>query len=222
MLKVFKGVMIGAPASGKGTISSRIVKYFDVQHVSSGDVLRNHMLKNTEYGVKIKEYVNNGKVGLSELVPSSAEVPSKMQNVDGKNSTLHRFPRTRAQAEELSGKESITVALNLVVPFEIIIERVKGRWIHEPSGRIYNLEYSPPKVPGKDDVTGEDLIQRPDDQPEAVRKRLELYSANIEPVLEYYRKEGVLKEFAGNTSNEIWPKVYDYLQSYMKAKAALN
>ncbi|PSN47879.1 GTP:AMP phosphotransferase AK3 [Blattella germanica] len=177
MLKAFKGVIIGAPASGKGTISSRIVKSFDVKHISSGDVLRHHMFNNTG------------------------------------------FPRTKMQAEALTTKVRLDAALNLVVPFDIIIDRVKGRWIHEPSGRIYNTEYSPPKIPGKDDITGDDLIQRPDDQPEAVKKRLEIYSSSIEPVLAFYREQGILKEFTGRSSNEIWPHVYDFLLKYMKPKS---
>ncbi|PNF18126.1 GTP:AMP phosphotransferase AK3, mitochondrial [Cryptotermes secundus] len=220
MIKAFKAVIIGAPASGKGTISSRIIKYFEVKHVSSGDILRSHMSRNTDFGLKVKQYVNKGHLVPDELMISL--IKSELGLLKNNNWLLDGFPRTREQAEELYTKEPIDVALNLIVPFEIIIERVKGRWIHEPSGRIYNTEYSPPKITGKDDVTGEELIQRPDDQPEAVRKRLEVYSDSINPVLDFYRKKGILQDFKGNTSDEIWPLVYNFLKKYMVPKAELH
>lgn len=220
MIKAFRSVIIGAPASGKGTISSRIVKYFNAKHVSSGDILRNHMSMNTDFGVKVKQFVNKGHLVPDKLMISL--ITSELRLLENNNWLLDGFPRTKEQAEELFANEPIDAALNLIVPIDIIIERVKGRWIHERSGRIYNIEYSPPKVMGKDDVTGEDLIQRPDDQPEAVRKRLQVYSDSINPVLEFYRKEGILKDFRGNTSNEIWPHVYNFLKNYMLPKAEFH
>ncbi|KDR21790.1 GTP:AMP phosphotransferase AK3, mitochondrial [Zootermopsis nevadensis] len=220
MIKFFKAVIIGAPASGKGTISSRIINYFDVKHVSSGDILRSNMSMNTDLGLKVKQYVNKGHLVPDELMISL--ISNELGLLKNNNWILDGFPRTKEQAEELFTKEPIYVALNLIVPFEIIVERVKGRWIHERSGRVYNTEYSPPKVTGKDDVTGEDLIQRPDDQPEAVMKRLEIYSESINPILDFYRKKGILKDFRGKTSNEIWPLVYNFLKNYMTPKAEFN
>ncbi|XP_069693799.1 GTP:AMP phosphotransferase AK3, mitochondrial [Periplaneta americana] len=216
-MNIFKALIIGAPASGKGTISSRIVKYFDVKHISSGDILRNHMLNNTDLGLKAKQFVNNGHLVPDDIMLSL--ITSELKALGNSNWILDGFPRTKKQAEILQTLEPVQVALNLIVPFEVIIERVKGRWIHEPSGRIYNVEFNPPKVMGKDDVTGEDLIQRPDDQPEAVSKRLHVYSENISPVLEFYRQKGILKDFKGNTSNEIWPHVYRFLTNYMQSKS---
>lgn len=89
--------------------------------------------------------------------------------------------------------------------------RIAGRWTHIASGRVYNTEFNPPKVPGIDDVTGEKLIQRDDDKPEAVRQRLQTYEANIKPILEFYDGHGILKLFKGRFTNEIWPKVHGYV-----------
>nr|AEE61758.1 unknown [Dendroctonus ponderosae] len=127
---------------------------------------------------------------------------------------LDGFPRTVAQAKALWEIYRLDVALNLVVPFPVIIDRVKGRWVHLPSGRVYNEGFNSPKVPGKDDVTGEPLIQREDDKPEVVQKRLEQYDQLTRPVIEFYRDKGILQEFSGNTSDEIWPKVLDSLATF--------
>ena len=99
------------------------------------------------------------------------------------------------------------------MPFENIIERLQHRWIHPQSGRVYNLQFNPPLVPGKDDDTGEDLEQREDDKPESVKKRLEVFQASTEPMLEYYRQQGVLREFPGTDSSDIWIQVKNYITS---------
>lgn len=120
------------------------------------------------------------------------------------------------QADALWKVQPVDVVVNLVVPFEVIIDRVKNRWVHLPSGRVYNIGFNTPKVEGKDDETGEDLVQRPDDKPEAVRKRLEIYESVTRPVIEFYKAKGILKEFEGRTSDEIWPKVTAYLDPIFK------
>ncbi|OPL20315.1 gtp:amp mitochondrial-like phosphotransferase, partial [Mytilus galloprovincialis] len=144
------------------------------------------------------------------LVPDNVMVDlilNELQNMKSHSWLLDGFPRTVTQAGALLKKEPIDLVVNLNVPFEVIIDRIKGRWTHAPSGRIYHTEFNPPKVQGKDDVTGEDLIQRDDDKPETVRKRLETYQNNTQPVLQYFRDHGLLEEFAGRYSNEIWPKI---------------
>ena len=125
---------------------------------------------------------------------------------------LDGFPRTRSQAEALQESAPADVVVNLDVPFETIIDRIKDRWIHPGSGRVYNLIFNPPKVSGKDDITGEDLIQRDDDKPESVRNRLEVFKANTEPVLAYYRAKGILRDFHGTESKKIWPHVEAFLK----------
>lgn len=210
-MKLLKALILGAPASGKGTISSRIVKKYNIEHVSSGDKLRDHIEKQTDLGKEVKKFLNEGK-----LVPDDVMIKfmiTELNKVGDKPWLLDGFPRTVGQSNALWKVQPVDVVLNLVVPFEVIIDRVKNRWVHLPSGRVYNIGFNTPKVEGKDDVTGEPLVQRPDDKPEAVRKRLEIYESVTRPVIEFYKEKGILKEFEGRTSDEIWPKVTAYLDS---------
>lgn len=208
---------MGAPASGKGTISSRIVKYFEVKHLSSGDLLRAHILNNTALGVRVQGFINEGRLVPDDVMMNL--INEELKKLPDDNSwLLDGFPRTKHQAELLLENHSITCVLNLVVPFEVIVNRVKGRWIHPASGRVYNTEYAPPKVAGIDDITGEPLEQRADDNPETVKKRLEIYASTIEPLLDLYQKAGLLQNFYGKTSDEIWTQVYSYMSGFIKPK----
>ncbi|CAI5796555.1 AMP phosphotransferase AK3, mitochondrial [Podarcis lilfordi] len=123
------------------------------------------------------------------------------------------FPRTVPQAEALDKVCPIDTVIDLDVPFETIQQRLTARWIHPASGRVYNLEFNPPKVPGCDDITGEPLVQRDDDKPETVMKRLKSYETETKPVLEYYRRKGVLESFSGTETNKIWPHIHRFLQT---------
>ncbi|XP_063313284.1 GTP:AMP phosphotransferase AK3, mitochondrial isoform X2 [Pelobates fuscus] len=123
------------------------------------------------------------------------------------------FPRTVPQAKALDDAHQINSVIDLNVPFETIRQRLTARWIHPGSGRVYNTEFNPPKVLGIDDITGEPLIQREDDQPETVTKRLKGYEALTRPVLEYYRNKGVLETFSGTETNKIWPHVHTFLRT---------
>ena len=120
--------------------------------------------------------------------------------------------RTQAQAKALQEETPVNVVINLDVPFETIVDRIKDRWIHPASGRVYNLVFNPPKVAGKDDETGEDLVQREDDKAESVRNRLEVFKASTSPVLDFYREKGILADFKGTESKKIWPNVEKYLK----------
>jgi len=203
-------IIIGAPGSGKGTISSWIVRDFKLAHVSSGDLLRAQMREGTSLGLAAKSYIDKG-----DLVPDQVIVgliAAELQKLGETPWLLDGFPRTRSQAEALQNSAPADVVVNLDVPFETIIDRIKDRWIHPGSGRVYNLIFNPPKVPGKDDVTGEELIQRDDDKPESVRNRLEVFKANTEPVLAYYRAMGILRDFHGTESKKIWPHVEAFLK----------
>uniref|UniRef100_A0A8C6EK51 Adenylate kinase active site lid domain-containing protein n=1 Tax=Microcebus murinus TaxID=30608 RepID=A0A8C6EK51_MICMU len=162
---------MGAPGSGKGTVSSRITQHLELKHLSSGDLLH----------------------GYSWLL-------------DG-------FPRTLPQAEALDKVHQIGTVINLNVPFEVIKQRLTARWIHPASGRVYNVEFNPPKTVGIGDVTAEPLVQREEDPSETVIKRLKAYEAQTKPVLEYYQKKGVLETFSGTETNKIWPHVYAFLQT---------
>ncbi|KAI0231314.1 GTP:AMP phosphotransferase AK3, mitochondrial [Lamellibrachia satsuma] len=204
---------MGPPGCGKGTISERIVRDFAMIHVASGDILRNHILKETVLGMEAEPYVDGG-----QLVPDNIMLDliiGELAKLNNKSWLLDGFPRTLKQAEAVQTIETKEVVIDLNVPFEVIIERIKGRWVHIPSGRIYHTEFSPPKVPGKDDMTGEPLVQRHDDKPETVEKRLEAYRKMTEPVLNFYKQEGILTEFTGKYSNEIWPLVHKFLSTKM-------
>merc|ERR1712079_191623 len=206
-------LIIGAPGSGKGTISNWIVRDFGLLHVSSGDMLRAQMRDGTELGLAAKSYIEKG-----DLVPDTVMVgliSSELKKLGEKAWQLDGFPRTVAQAEAPQQETPVNVVVNLCVPFETIIERVKDRWIHPASGRVYNLVFNPPKVEGKDDETGEPLVQRDEDKPESVRNRLEVFRNNTEPVLEFYRKMGICQDFHGTESKKIWPHVDTYLKSIL-------
>ncbi|GBM00427.1 GTP:AMP phosphotransferase AK3, mitochondrial [Araneus ventricosus] len=176
---------MGPPGSGKGTISSRIVKNFNVSYVASGDILRNHIAQATSKGREAKKYIESGQLVPDELVTSL--ILEQLESLTNCNWLLDGYPRTVKQAEDLSAKHDITLALNLAVPDE-----------------------------GIDDVTGEKLVQREDDKPDIVLARLLNYRKGNTPVLEYFREKNILKEFVGKETNEIWPKVKICLEEYFR------
>ncbi|KAG4075009.1 hypothetical protein HA402_014588 [Bradysia odoriphaga] len=209
--KLFKAIIMGAPGSGKGTISDRIIKKFNIKHLSCGDILRRHIQQQTPLGVTANKYMQNGQLVPDKLVIDC--ILDEVSNIGQKSWLLDGFPRTIEQANKLAEFEKVDSVMNLVVPHDIIIDRVRNRWIHLPSGRVYNIGFNSPKVPFKDDETGEALIQREDDKPETVRKRLEIYENVTKPLVEYYKNGGRLVEFHGRTSDEIWPNVVKYLEN---------
>mmetsp|Transcript_8771 Transcript_8771/g.27306 ORF Transcript_8771/g.27306 Transcript_8771/m.27306 type:complete len:238 (+) Transcript_8771:74-787(+) len=189
-------LIMGPPGGGKGTISKKLIKDFSFHHVSTGDMLRAQVRMGTPLGLKAKEFMEAGG-----LVPDGLIVDMVMEEIKGvenKHVLLDGFPRTSAQAEALGKHVKVDVALNLAVPTEEIVKRTSSRWLHPASGRTYAYDYNPPKVEGKDDVTGEPLIQRDDDKPEAVRQRLKGYDDVTKPLLNYYESQGVLAEFDGS------------------------
>jgi adenylate kinase len=130
---------------------------------------------------------------------------------------LDGFPRTLPQAKALRGDlelagTSLNMVVELKVPESVILERIENRWVHVPSGRIYNLQYNPPKTPGLDDVTGEKLTKRPDDNREVFQKRLDLYNETVEPLKEFYKKLGILHTVEGETSDIIFPKLLSLIE----------
>ena len=207
-----RAMIMGPPGSGKGTISSRLAKRFDMSHLSSGDLLRNQLAKGTPASIVAKKYMSAGT-----LVPDSIMVELILAEINAataeKGWLLDGFPRTVTQADALSKHQTLDTVINLDVPFSTIIERIRGRWTHIPSGRVYNDSYNPPRVPGVDDVTGEPLVQRPDDHPDTVLKRLQQYETMTTPVLAYYEKAKLLRTFRGTESDKIWPEVELFIKS---------
>ncbi|KAL8203197.1 UNVERIFIED_CONTAM: GTP:AMP phosphotransferase ak3, mitochondrial [Gekko kuhli] len=208
---LLRALIMGPPGSGKGTISSRIVKHFALKHLSSGDLLRENMNKGTEIGIIAKTYIDQGRLIPDDIITQL--MLNELQTLEQHHLLLDGFPRTVPQAEALEKRCPIDTVIDLDVPFETIQQRLTARWIHPASGRVYNLEFNPPKVPGTDDITGEPLVQRDDDKPETIMKRLKSYEAETRPVLEYYQRKGVLESFSGTETNKIWPRVHRFLQT---------
>ncbi|MCL4123170.1 UNVERIFIED_CONTAM: hypothetical protein GTU68_016569, partial [Idotea baltica] len=160
---MFRMVILGAPGSGKGTISNRIIRDFALKHLSVGDVLRSHVANRSFVGLEAEKYMKSG-----QLVPDNVMlklITSELARLQATPWLLDGFPRTLSQAQMLSEHTKMDLVLSLDVPSQVIIDRIKDRWIHEPSGRVYNTLFNPPKTQGKDDLTGESLKQRPDDAP---------------------------------------------------------
>ncbi|XP_059401598.1 GTP:AMP phosphotransferase AK3, mitochondrial-like [Carassius carassius] len=206
---VFRAVITGAPGSGKGTMSSRIVQSFGLKHLSSGDMLRAIVEAKTDLGVLMKSCIDQGQLVPDDVI--SRLVLSSLRDLEQSSWLLDGFPRTVAQAEALDSMYDVDSVINLDVPFQTIQERLTSRWVHLPSGRVYNIGFNPPKKPGLDDVTGEPLVQRDDDGPITVSRRLKDYERQTQPVLEYYRSKGVLETFSGTETNKIWPHVHAFL-----------
>lgn len=211
--KILHALILGPPGSGKGTIASRIVKTFHFNHLSSGDLFRAQISKGTDVGLTAKKFIDRGT-----LVPDEVTIKlvlNELRGVGKHSWLLDGFPRTLNQAQSLTQCEQLDTVIHLNVPFQTIIDRIRERWVHLPSGRIYHNTFNPPRMPGKDDVTGEDLIQREDDKPESVQQRLELYQQETAPVLKYYEQKNILATFSGTESNAIWPHVKKHIEDHM-------
>jgi len=179
-------MLLGGPGAGKGTQSAFITSKFGIPQISTGDMLRAAVKAGTPLGLAAKKIMDEGKLVSDDIIVGL--VKERIKQPDCTNGFLFDgFPRTIPQAEAM---KNAGVKLDHVVEIAVddadIIERMSGRWVHPASGRTYHLKFNPPKVPGKDDITGEDLIQREDDKEETVRKRLDVYHAQTEPLIAYY------------------------------------
>ncbi|XP_029548136.1 GTP:AMP phosphotransferase AK3, mitochondrial [Salmo trutta] len=207
--RIFRTVIMGPPGSGKGTVSGRIVKRFGLTHLSSGDLLRANVKAQTELGLLMKSCIDQGQLVPDDVI--SRLILTEMRSIEKSSWLLDGFPRTVAQAETLDSVCSVDTVINIDVPFQTIKQRLTSRWLHLPSGRVYNIDFNPPKISGLDDVTGEPLIQRDDDTPETITRRLKSYEIQTQPVLEYYRSKGMLETFSGTETNKIWPHIQAFL-----------
>ena len=172
-----------------GTISNKIISDFEnhFHHLSTGDVLRKHVREQTKIGKEAHNFIKSGALVPDQLMIRILE-DEKCCVEDEKGLLLDGFPRTIDQATALDQSNPVDMVINLDVPTDTIVERISDRWIHPPSGRIYSYSYNPPNVEGKDDVTGEPLVQREDDRPDCVRKRLKTYEeVRILLTFLYYR-----------------------------------
>jgi len=181
-----KLILLGAPGAGKGTQATFICQKYGIPQISTGDMLRAAVKAGTPLGLQADAVMKSGGLVSDDLIINL--VKERIAQPDcAKGFLFDGFPRTIPQADAM---KAAGVALDYVVeidvPFEAIIERMSGRRSHPASGRTYHVKFNPPKVEGKDDVTGEPLVQRPDDQEETVKKRLDVYSAQTRPLVDYY------------------------------------
>ena len=186
-----KIILLGPPGAGKGTQAEIICKNFSIPHISTGDMLREAIANETATGKLAKEIMDAGNLVSDDVIVSL--VKDRIKEEDCKNGFLFDgFPRTIPQADALENQEIfVNVVLELTLKDELIINRMSGRRVHQPSGRSYHLEFNPPEKDGVDDVTGEPLTQRDDDKPETVKNRLEVYWEQTNPLIVYYRSKSV-------------------------------
>ena len=181
-----KLILLGPPGAGKGTQANIICQHFGIPQISTGDMLRAAVKAGTPTGIAAKKVMDSGALVSDDII--IALVKERITQPDCANGFLFDgFPRTIPQAEAMkSAGVRLDAVLEIDVPDDAIIERMGGRRVHPGSGRTYHVKFNPPKVAGKDDVTGEDLIQRGDDQEETVRRRLLVYHQQTRPLVAYY------------------------------------
>ncbi len=189
-------ILLGAPGAGKGTQAQFIMEKYGIPQISTGDMLRAAIKAGTEMGKAAKAVIDAGQLVSDDIILGLIKERIAESDCE-KGFLLDGFPRTIPQAD---GLKALGVAVDYVIEFdvpdEVIVERMSGRRAHLPSGRTYHVVFNPPKVDGKDDVTGEDLVTRDDDKEETVRARLGVYHEQTAPLIEYYGKEAA----AGNTT----------------------
>ena len=181
-------ILIGPPGAGKGTQAKFICPHFGIPQISTGDMLRAAVKAGTPLGLAAKAVMEQGQLVSDDIILGL--VKERLEQPDCKNGALFDgFPRTIPQAQALlDAGIPIDFVLEISVPDAEIVERMSGRRVHPASGRTYHIKYNPPKVAGKDDVTGEDLVQRDDDREEVVLKRLEVYHNQTEALVGFYTK----------------------------------
>ena len=187
-------ILLGPPGAGKGTQAERLRGDFALPYLATGDMLREHVKEGTEIGQEAKAYMDAG-----DLVPDELIIKMLLERIDKEGDD--GFPRTVPQADALDEAiekrgRRLTAVLLIDAPDDILVRRISGRRVSE-NGRTYHVEFDPPKVEGVDDEDGTKLILRDDDRPEVVRKRLETYERQTEPLIDYYEERGILRRFDG-------------------------
>lgn len=211
-----KIVMLGAPGAGKGTQAKMIAAAYGIPHISTGDIFRANIKNGTELGQKAKTYIDQGLLVPDEL--TLALIMDRFQEPDCENGyVLDGFPRTIAQAEALTASlrekgEALDFAIDVEVPDESIVDRMSGRRACLACGGTYHIVYNPTKKEGICDACGGALSIRPDDMPETVQKRLNVYHEQTQPLIDYYKKEGILKSVDG--TQEVG-KVFEAVQAIL-------
>ena len=180
-------ILLGGPGAGKGTQANYIKERYQIPQISTGDMLRAAVKAGTELGLEAKKHMDSGGLVPDDVIIGLVKERIKQPDCE-KGFLFDGFPRTIPQADAMKDAGvPIDAVVDINVPDEEIIKRMSGRRVHLPSGRTYHVVFNPPKEEGKDDVTGEPLIQRDDDKEETVKKRLEVYHAQTEPLIDYYK-----------------------------------
>jgi len=218
-----KIIFLGPPGSGKGTYSKRVSPALNIPHISTGDIFRDHLKNETEIGKKVKQIMDSGGLVSDEIVMEIVKL--RIEKDDTKNGFIFDgFPRTLEQARQLDDITKIDVVLNLVIPENILIEKLTARRTCEKCGNIYNIAdinregiTMPPMLPEKEgicDKCGGKLIQRTDDNEETIRDRLEEYKKQTEPLISYYRKKGLLLDINIHAAPETMvPEILEKLKN---------
>ena len=207
-------ILLGPPGAGKGTQANNLIRDYGVVQLSTGDMLRAAVKSGTKIGRKAKAGMEAGELVSDEIV--AGIVRERIQQTDcAKGFMLDGFPRTQVQAELLDQMlAELGVSIDRVIEFQVdnetVVQRISGRRIHQSSGRTYHVEFNPPKQEGRDDVTGEPLVQREDDNADTVRNRLNAYHEQTAPLVSYYSNKGNLVSIDGMQSPE---EVYTSLRN---------
>ncbi|PKY04841.1 adenylate kinase [Aspergillus campestris IBT 28561] len=222
--KAARIILVGAPGVGKGTQTERLLTRFpELASISSGDLLRENVRNKTPLGLKAEAAMQAGNLVpdsmILELISNefkhkgwltARSSPTSPASVSSTASfILDGFPRTATQANSLDALVPVNFVVHLVTPPSVILSRIASRWVHEPSGRVYNTSFNAPKVPGKDDVTGEPLTQREDDSLETWTQRLRKFEETSRALLDHYGRRGCLWRVEGNSSDEISPQLFE-------------
>lgn len=209
-------ILLGPQGAGKGTQAARIGEKYKVPTISTGAIFREHVKNETRFGKEAQEYMSSGELVPDELV--IAIVEKRLKEEDCRNGfLLDGFPRTVCQAESLDRflnnlKESIDKVINIVVEKQVLIDRTVGRRVCKVCGATYHICYKPPKVEGICDVCGNPIIQREDDSEESVTRRTEVYIKKTQPLVEYYKKKGVLAVINGQQGmDKVFQDIVDAL-----------
>lgn len=203
-----KIILLGPPGSGKGTVADRLEKEFKLKHISAGQLLREEVSKRTTIGKDIKKIIEKGELVPDELVTQII----KLEIRNKKNYLLDGFPRTVNQAKEIE-ELKIGLAIYLDITEKEVMTRLSGRRVCSTGEHNYNLQYLPPKKEGVCNVDGTKLIQRKDDDPKVILERFKMYNKQTKPVVEFYRKRGVLKSVNAAQRPE---KVYEDVKKIIK------
>ena len=214
-----KILLIGPPGGGKGTQAKFLINKYGIPQISTGDMLREHLKKETNLGLEAKKFMNAGELVPDDIIINMmSERLAKNDCIDGY--ILDGFPRTLSQAEELNFllnnlNQNLDFVIVINVDDQIIVDRMGGRRVHPGSGRTYHIAFNPPKIENKDDITGEDLILRPDDQEKTVKKRLEVYHKQTKPLINFYNNtKNLVQNINGeNLINNVRDSIFSVIES---------